>query len=76
MVEAKKSLRAIFDEASEIEGAEQRHPYLDRACEGDPALRANIEELPRSEESAGASGLPRRFRTVPSAWRSTGELPI
>src|SRR6266487_3488374 len=53
MADVKKSLRAIFDEASEIEANEQRRAYLDQACGSDPALRANVEELLRSEESVG-----------------------
>src|SRR5262245_26906308 len=49
----KKSLRAIFDEASEIETGEQRRTYLDEACQGDAVLRANVEELLRAHETAG-----------------------
>jgi hypothetical protein len=53
MAGPKKTLRAIFDEASEIEAGERRQAYLDQVCDGDAALRANVEELLRSEELAG-----------------------
>src|SRR6185503_19107393 len=50
MAAAQKSLRVIFDEASELEAGEPRHAYLDEACNGDAALRANVEELLRAQE--------------------------
>src|SRR5690348_5364026 len=53
MAEAQKSLRVIFDEASEIEPGEQRQAYVEQACNGDPALRAHIEELLRAHQTAG-----------------------
>jgi serine/threonine protein kinase len=53
MAEAKRSLRAIFDAALEIAEPEQRRAYLDEDCAGDAALRANVEELLRSEAAAG-----------------------
>ena len=53
MSDSRKSLRAIFDEASEIQPGDQRRAYLDEACADDPVLRANIEELLRAQETAG-----------------------
>jgi len=53
MAETRKSLRAIFDEASEMSAGDQRRLYLDEACHGDPALRADIEELLRTQETVG-----------------------
>src|SRR5215472_3206942 len=53
MAEPGKSLRTLFDEASEIEDTQARHAFVDQACAGDAALRANLEELLRSVESAG-----------------------
>ena len=53
MADSKKSLRAIFDEASEMAPGEERQVWLDQACGGDAALRANVEELLRSQETAG-----------------------
>src|SRR6266581_2607679 len=53
MAEARPSLRAIFDEASEMSPGEQRQAWLDHACSGDAALRANVEELLQSHETAG-----------------------
>src|SRR3954447_18382365 len=43
----------IFHEAL-ARGAADRAAYLDRACAGDPALRASVESLLRA--NAGASG--------------------
>src|ERR1051326_5204288 len=48
-----KTLRALFDEASEIKNKEGRQAFLEEACAGDAALRASVEELLRSGESAG-----------------------
>ncbi len=48
-----QSIRAIFDEASEIGDAEQRRAFVDRACAGNPALRREVEELLAVHETAG-----------------------
>jgi WD40 repeat protein/serine/threonine protein kinase len=53
MAEGRLSIREIFDEAWELPPGERRQAYLDRACGGDAVLRANIEELLRSEAAAG-----------------------
>jgi len=53
MAQATKSLRAIFDEASEIESEQERQAYLDQACGEDAALRARVDRLLRSEARAG-----------------------
>src|SRR5262245_55677474 len=53
MAESRKSLRAIFDEVSEMPSGDQRRVYLDEACRGDPTLRADIEELLRTQETVG-----------------------
>src|SRR5436189_5559838 len=53
MGEARKSLRAIFDEVSEREPGEKREGFLKQACGDDAALRANVEELLRAQETAG-----------------------
>jgi len=53
MADTHLSLRAIFDVASEIPPRAGRQAYLDQACRGDAALRANVEELLQAEESAG-----------------------
>jgi DNA topoisomerase IB len=52
MAEDRPSLRAIFDKASEMP-AEELQAYLDKACGGDAVLRAKVEELLRSEATAG-----------------------
>ncbi len=48
-----KTLRALFNEASEIEDKQARQVFLDEACAGDAALRAELEELLRSGDSVG-----------------------
>jgi hypothetical protein len=53
MAKSRKSVRAIFDEVSEIPPGDQRRVYLDEACRGHPALRADIEELLRIQETVG-----------------------
>src|SRR5215471_16738296 len=53
MAETRPSLRAIYNEASEMAPGEGRRAYLEQACGGDAALRANVEELLRGEETAG-----------------------
>src|SRR5881394_1892843 len=48
-----QSIRAIFDEASEIADAEQRRAFVARACASNPALRRDVEELLAAHETAG-----------------------
>jgi eukaryotic-like serine/threonine-protein kinase len=68
MADAKKSLRAIFDEASELAPGQERQAWLDQACGTDAALRANVEELLQSQETAGGFlGDPKREAAPASA---------
>src|SRR5438045_9431484 len=53
MAEAQKSLRAIFDEASEMPPGRTRNDYLEQVCAGDPGLRAEVEDILRSHETVG-----------------------
>ncbi len=53
MSKANKSLREIFNEAVEIEDAQQRDEYLAAACGDDIALRQSIEELIDANNTAG-----------------------
>lgn len=53
MADTRKNLREIFDEASDLVAGEPRRAFLDQACGGDAALRAEVEELLRSDENAG-----------------------
>ena len=46
--------REIFAAALDCETAEERAAYLRRACQGNEALRARIEELLRAEAASGA----------------------
>lgn len=53
MAELRKPLRIIFDQASECAAGEPLRAFLDQACGSDAALRAEVEELLRSEEVSG-----------------------
>ncbi len=53
MTSSGPSLRAVFDEASEIAYCQQRQAFVLRACGGDEALRRNVEELLAANETAG-----------------------
>src|SRR5437660_1250426 len=72
MAEGRKSLRTIFDEVSELPVEDQRRVYLDEACRGDPALRADIEELLRTQETVGEF-LPDPKRDTPGPSNSATE---
>jgi WD40 repeat protein/serine/threonine protein kinase len=53
MAKSGKSLRALFDEAFEIDDQQGRQAFVDEACAGDAALRSRLEALLRSGDSAG-----------------------
>src|SRR5437660_1131145 len=53
MDETESSLRAIFNQAVEIEDAHQRAAYLAEACGNDAALRAKVKELIGAHIAAG-----------------------
>jgi serine/threonine protein kinase len=53
MAEAQKSLRAIFDEASEMPPGGTRNAYLEQVCAAEAGLRAEVEDLLRSHETVG-----------------------
>jgi hypothetical protein len=44
---------ALFLQAIEMSSPDQRVPFLDEACVGDPALRAEVEQLLKAHEEAG-----------------------
>ena len=44
---------AIFNEALDLDSSADRAAYLDRACAGDPALRARVEALLAVHDRAG-----------------------
>src|SRR5262245_26339637 len=48
------SVKAVFDEAVEIESASERQAYLDRVCDGFPDLRLKVEALLRAYTDAGS----------------------
>jgi hypothetical protein len=50
---AKADIRAIFCEALDRNSPEEVARYLDKACVGDTALRAQVEELLSSHRAAG-----------------------
>jgi serine/threonine protein kinase len=53
MAEVKPDLRAIFCEALDRKSTEEIAHYLDAACGGDAALRAQVEQLLASHRKAG-----------------------
>jgi len=53
MSESRESVKTIFGKALEIQSDEQRAKYLDEACAGDEALRAEVGELLGAIERAG-----------------------
>jgi serine/threonine protein kinase/tetratricopeptide (TPR) repeat protein len=66
MSECSPRVLTIFNEALDCPSAEERSAYLDRACEGDADLRAEIESLVRAHGEAGAflEGQARDQRTA------------
>jgi eukaryotic-like serine/threonine-protein kinase len=63
------SERSHFLAALDIEDPAERSAYLDRACGGDPALRARVEELLRAHEGRG------RFMDRPALTLATADEP-
>src|SRR5215472_12269735 len=53
MSEVTPDAKALFGQAQEIEAAEQRAAFLDRACGADGHLRAEVEGLLRAFAQAG-----------------------
>ncbi len=53
MPSTNKTVRAIFEEALELEDSAQRRAFLERACGGVESLRREVEELIKAHESAG-----------------------
>jgi WD40 repeat protein/serine/threonine protein kinase len=53
MAKPVQSLRALFDQASDIQDPQARAAFLDAACAGEAALRSNLEELLQTEETVG-----------------------
>ncbi|HEY5080259.1 MAG TPA: serine/threonine-protein kinase, partial [Opitutaceae bacterium] len=69
----------LFDQARELEDSERRRAFLDRACRGDPALRARIDELLEAEaeaeqffaEGSIAMSLPGSAPSASASWSSS-----
>ena len=49
----KLTLEEILDQAAEIRDPVERSAYLDKVCQGDPALRSEVESLLQAHEEAG-----------------------
>jgi hypothetical protein len=54
MNERKQRIEELFQAALELDSPDQRASFLDRECVGEPALRAEVEDLLRSAEAAEA----------------------
>jgi eukaryotic-like serine/threonine-protein kinase len=50
--EFRRKIRALYESALDVDPA-QRGPFLDRACEGDPEARREVEALLSQHEKAG-----------------------
>jgi len=48
-----KTVRAIFEDALDLEDARQRPAFLDRVCGADGPMRREVEELLNSHDAAG-----------------------
>lgn len=74
MSSAPHRIKAIFLEAAELPDESARAAYLDQACGGDAALRARVEALLRSHDSAGgflgtpAAVIPDPYNDDPGAF--------
>src|SRR5262245_19766967 len=64
----KPDIHAVFCEALDRESPEELARYLDEACAGDTALRAQVEELLSSHRAAG------QFLGGPSASRDVTDV--
>src|SRR5262245_12977347 len=47
-------LRELFSKAAECQTAEEQAAFLDKACQGDAELRAQLEDLLRAHREAGS----------------------
>jgi serine/threonine protein kinase/Flp pilus assembly protein TadD len=70
MVASEPRLRELFSKAAECQTAKEQAAYLDQVCQGDEALRAQLDELLQAHREAGS------FLHEPSAVRAeTIDLP-
>ncbi|HEU0011477.1 MAG TPA: serine/threonine-protein kinase, partial [Verrucomicrobiae bacterium] len=69
-----KPLRAVFNEAVEIENPAERAAYLDRACGQDAVLRRKLDDLLRAHEEAGGFlGEPEGGAATPPITEKAGD---
>src|SRR5262245_30897257 len=54
MAATQASIKSIFGQVRALASAEERARYLQQACAGDPALRAEIESLLQADQDAGS----------------------
>src|SRR5262245_49644483 len=52
MADPEPKLRELFTKALECQSAEEQAAFLDQACQGDAALRAQLEELLQAHREA------------------------
>lgn len=65
MSDAWTDVRSVFDRVSEIDSPIERKNYLDQACGGDLALRAEVEALLAAHDQVGS------FMQGTAAWETT-----
>ncbi|MBI5758122.1 MAG: SUMF1/EgtB/PvdO family nonheme iron enzyme, partial [Planctomycetales bacterium] len=61
--------RVIFDAALEIADSQARRAFIEKACAGDPEMRAAVESLLKSHDSAGS------FLDIPAAEQMQNVAP-
>src|SRR5215471_1523589 len=70
MAGAEPKLRELFSQALECQTAEEQAAFLDQVCQGDAALRAQLEDLIQAHREAGS------FLQEPSALQgATVDVP-
>jgi hypothetical protein len=69
-VEQPLTVKAVFDQALEIEGAAERAAYLSRACAEAPEVRRRVEALLRVYAEAGS------FLESPAPVATVDEPPL
>ena len=62
----------IFSDALELKSPEARRTYLDRACAGNPALRAAVDERLSSQPGVESFFNEIRFELLPAAGLPVG----
>ena len=69
-----KTVRQIFDEASELNDAASRAQFVGQACAGDDTLRRRVEDLLRAHDTAGGFMHGTAESSMPNATSGPAEV--